>query len=62
VALPAFAAVRHAAGLLLQPGPQQQTRSSGVWQTDVTEGQTDVQQMHRPCSAYNAGSANTLNK
>jgi len=56
-ALPAFAAARRVAARLLltadppavqqsidiswQPGPQQQTRGSGVRQPDGTDGQTD---------------------
>jgi len=57
VALPAYAAARCAAARLLvtagpptmqqsigiswSPGPQQQTRSSGAWQSYGTNGRTD---------------------
>ena len=44
---------------------QQQTRSSGVRRPDgtdghdiQTDGRTDARQLHRPCCAYYAGSAN----
>jgi len=65
VALPAFArrttAVQQSISISCQPGPQQQIHSSGgrMGRTDgQTDGRTDARQLHRPCSAYHADSAN----
>ena len=70
MALPEFArrfcsapAVQQSIGISCLPGPQQQTCSSGFaavgpWWDRQTDGQADTVPLHRPCSAYYAGSAN----
>ena len=77
VTLLAFAAERRAADssgrpapplsidISRPPGPQQQTRRSGVRRTNdetsrQTDRRTDALQFHRPCSAYYASSVNTV--
>jgi len=50
-----------------QPGPLQQTYSSGFavgpcLDREVDDRQTDTVPFHRPCSAYYAGSANNLQR
>jgi len=55
------AAAQQSIDISCPPGPtalQQRTRSSGVRRPDGTDRQTDARPMHRPCSAYYAGSAN----
>jgi len=55
-------AVLHSLDISCSPGPQQQTRSSGVRRPYETDRRTDARQLHRPCSAYYTGSANNKEK
>jgi len=55
-------AVQQSIDISWPPGPQQQTRHSGVQQlTDgMADRQTDARQFHKPRCAYHAGRANNL--
>ena len=62
VALPAFAAaasaVQQSIDISCPSGPQQQPRSTLLQRSNKTYKRTDTVPLHRPCSAYYAGSAN----